>query len=117
MNTTRKFIRETLELWSSEKAQLEYQDNVPIADVPSELFCWWGDHFYDPTLYSSEEDYSKDSFTSGEMILLKEFDVVLNEAVENTPDTLPHISEFIKTDEWKKVNSKAIEVLNKIFIW
>jgi hypothetical protein len=41
-------IIETLQLISSPSRQFEYEKSVPIAQVPSELFCMWFDDFYHP---------------------------------------------------------------------
>ena len=42
------------------------------------------------------------------------FDAALNNTVDKTPQNLPVIEEFIKTEEWKKMNEKAIEIKKKI---
>lgn len=45
----RKLVVQSLELLSSEEAAFEYQQQVPIANVPAELFCWWFDNAYMPS--------------------------------------------------------------------
>jgi len=97
-----------IDLWASKENQLDYQKNVPIAQVSAELFCQWED-FYFP-----DSDDFKQSFSKEELELLSEFDAALNNTVDKTPQNLPVIEEFIKTEEWKKMNEKAIEIKKKI---
>lgn len=109
-NNTKKLTKDILKLWSSRKAQLEYQDSVPIADVSSELFCQWSDDVYSP-----EQDYFKEAFSQEELNLLSEFNLILNYISSNLSNNLPNIVDFIETDEWKIINIKSKELLNKIF--
>lgn len=97
-----------IDLWASKENQLDYQKNVPIAQVSAELFCQWED-FYFP-----HSDDFKQSFSKEELELLSEFDTALNNTIDETPQNLPVIEEFIKTEEWKKMNEKAIEIKKKI---
>jgi hypothetical protein len=101
----RKNIFEIIELWSSKDKQLDYQDSVPIADVSSELFCQWADS------YTPEFIDFREAFNTVELGLLSEFDKELNIISEKTPNRLPEIREFIKTEEWKVLSDKAKEIL------
>ena len=87
--------------------QIEYQNNVSIAQVSAELFCQWDEYY--------AEGFDLDKFLSkDEILLFKEFDNVMNEISEKTPQNLPYLLEFIETDEWKVGNKKAIEILEKL---
>ncbi len=98
-----------LDLWTSKDAQLEYQKNVPIAHVSAELFCQWYDDYY-----QKDSPIIEKEFTQLEREALAKFDKVINHISDITPDDLPNIEEFIKTNEWRTVNQVAIEVLPKI---
>lgn len=63
--TIRKNIFELLELWSSQEEQIEYQKNIPIAQVSTELFCEWDD-FYHP-----ETEVNKLSFSEIESEMIE----------------------------------------------
>lgn len=97
-----------IDLWASKENQLDFQKNVPIAQVSAELFCQWED-FYFP-----DSDDFKQSFSKEELELLSEFDKALNNTIDKTPQNLPVIEEFIKTEEWEIMNEKAIEIKKKI---
>lgn len=107
----RKQVIDVLLLWSSAEKQLEYQKNVPIADVASELFCQWCDDSYHPG-----SDLFGLAFNAEEQSALKIFDQAISEISSKTPSNLPHIETFIKSDEWKVVNGAAIEALKKFIV-
>jgi hypothetical protein len=98
-----------LDLWSSKDKQLEYQKNVPIAQVSAELFCQWADDFYHP-----ESVQFKMAFDEKEREILAGFDKTFNQISDRTPNDLPDIAEFVRTNEWQVVNQAAIETLEKI---
>jgi hypothetical protein len=97
-----------IDLWASKDSQIDYQKNVPIAQVSAELFCQWED-FYLPDSKDFKQFFSKE-----ELELLSEFDKALNDTIDKTPQNLPVIEEFIETTEWKTMNSKAIEINRKL---
>lgn len=99
-------ILDILHLWSSKEKQFEYQKNVPIANVSSELFCQWSDDFYQP-----QSSQFKIAFTTEEFLILSDFDEIINNIGNKLPTDLPDITEFVKTKEWKVVNQAAIETL------
>ena len=100
-------LYEIIELWSSFEKQLEYQNNVPIAQVSHELFNDWEANFVD--------GFEFDKFlTENEIILFYEFNDTINKISNLTRQILPDISEFIKTKEWKIINEKAKEILEKL---
>ena len=105
----RQNVLSILDLWSSKEEQLEYQRNVPIAQVSAELFCQWADDFYHP-----ESTQFKMAFDEKEREILADFDKTFNHISEKTPNDLPYIDDFVKTKEWEVVNRAALETLEKI---
>lgn len=105
----RRNILNVLDLWSSQEEQLEYQENVPIAQVSAELFCQWADDSYHP-----ESRQFKMAFDEKEREILAEFDKTFNSISEKTLNDLPDINDFVKTTEWKIINRAAIETVEKI---
>jgi hypothetical protein len=105
----RQNVMSILELWSSKEEQLEYQKNVPIAQVSAELFCQWADDTYHP-----ESRQFKLAFDEKEREILADFDKIFNYVSDKTPINLPDIADFMKTTEWKIVNEAAIETIKKI---
>lgn len=103
----RRNLYEILELWSSEKKQLEFQKNVPIANISHELFNDWDCY------YGNGNDLET-FLNKNEILLFKEFNTTFNNISENTPQILPEISKFIKTEEWKILNKKAKEIFEQL---
>lgn len=95
-------------LWASKESQLKYQKNAPTAQVSNELFSQWED------FYLRESEDFRTLFSDEELIILEEFNVVLNRVAELTPEELPYIEEFVKTKEWEILNLKAIETLERL---
>jgi len=105
----RQNVLNVLDMWSSKEGQLEYQKNVPIAQVSAELFCQWVDDSYHP-----DSRQFKMAFNEKEREVLTDFDKTLNFISEKTPNDLPDILEFVKTNEWQIVNQAAIDAVKKI---
>ena len=108
IDLTRNNVFGVIDLWASKESQLEYQRNVPIAQVSDELFCQWEDYYF-----PASDDF-RQIFNPTELKLLSEFDETLNAIADITPKNLPLIDEFIETEEWKTMNKKAIEIKNKL---
>jgi hypothetical protein len=98
-----------LKLWASKNEQLDFQKNVPIADVSAELFCQWSDDFYD-----EENPVLLKEFNQMELQALKEFDNVICHVADIIPEELPPINEFIKTHEWEIVHLQALSTLKQL---
>ncbi len=105
----KKIVIAQLKTISSSEEQLNYQKNVPIADVPAELFCGW---FYD--VYHPETDLFKSTFSEDEQKVLADF----NDFFEKREDKIPTTSleEMKKNIEWNEVMEKAKETL-KLLNW
>lgn len=99
----RKNIIGLLELWSSKEEQLEYQKNVPIAQVSAELFCQWDD-FYHP-----ETKAHKLAFSEIETKIIDFFYKKIESVStkKNPDDWFPYIDEFILTKDWIELNKLA----------
>lgn len=108
IDLTRKNVFGVIDLWASKEKQLDYQEKVPIAQVSAELFCQWED-FYFP-----DSDDFKQAFENEELEILSDFDKVLNDIVEKTPQDLPLIDVFVETNEWIEMNKKAIEIQKQL---
>lgn len=102
----RKSVRELIELISSREQQFEYQENVPIANVASELLCMWFDDLYHP-----ETDLFQNSFESKELEILEAFNQFYDSRTNKLPDTL---EELHRAKEWNQIVSEAKRVLNDI---
>lgn len=96
-NTLRKNLLDVLDLWISKEEQLAYQENVPIAQVSSELFNQWEDFYY------PESDSFKLAFDERERKILSDFDKILNHINDKTLNNLPYITDFIKTNDWQEI--------------
>jgi len=107
-STIRKNIINTLKLISSFQKQIEYQENVPVAQVPAELFCQWFDDFYLPEDKTFQETFSKD-----ELVALKEFSSFFDSKGKNLPDT-HYVKVWHKIEEWILISKKAEETLDSI---
>ena len=102
----RKLILEAIELWSSKEAQLEYQKNVPIADVSAELFGQWDE------IYNPEDKLFRMAFNETELKMLADFEnVLIRETTRVTPYNVPDIEHFVYTLEWREINKEATNLL------
>ena len=105
---TRQNVFNVIDLWSSKESQLDYQKEVPIAQVSAELFCQWEDFYY-----SDSNDF-KQAFDKKELEILSDFDKALKDTADKTSQNPPSIEEFIQTEEWIEMNKKAIEINEKL---
>ncbi len=99
---------EILVLIASYEAQKEYEKNVPIADVPSELVCIWFDDFYNRT-----PQFEKD-FTEKELEMLSEFNSFFDDRVDRLPDSREGLEKLQKSKLWKEISEKAGSILLKL---
>jgi hypothetical protein len=106
----RKNIIGLIELWSSKEEQLEYQKNVPIAQVSAELFCQWDDY------YHPETKAHKLAFSEKETEIIDLFyqKIELVSEKKNPEDWFTYIDDFILTNDWIELNKLAKETLNNL---
>ena len=98
----RKSTIEMIELLSLPSEQLEYERNVPIADVPAELICGFCDDLYHPKSESFLAEFSEN-----ELKALAHLYGLLSEAAKVT---VPSVTELQKRPEWRSVVSLAKEL-------
>lgn len=100
--STRKAIIDEIKLLSLPSKQLEYEKNVPIANVPAELICGFCDDLYHP---KSEQMLSQ--FNSEE---LKELAHLYGALCEAAKIEAASVSELQKHEKWRAVVSLAKEL-------
>ena len=90
-----------LETLSSRVAQEDYEQSVPIAQVPAELICGWFDDLYHPGTPLFEA-----AFSPGEREVLADFNAVFAGEVDSL-DGAVHVSELWEKPGWARVSSAA----------
>ncbi len=98
----RDAIIQEIELLALPSKQLEYEQNVPNANVPAELVCGFCDDLYDP---KSEELLS--TFTTDELRGLAHLYGVL---VEASAVEASSVTELLRHREWRTVVKVAKEL-------
>ena len=98
----RQAIIDEIDLLAHPSKQLQYEKNVPIADVPAELICGFCDDLYHP---KSEQMLSQ--FTEEELKGLAHLYGVLSEAAHIEAQS---VIEVIKHPKWKAVTAVAKEL-------
>ncbi len=98
----REAIISEIELLSFPSKQLEYEKNVPIANVPAELICGFCDDLYHP---KSEQILSQ--FNAEE---LKELAHLYDVLCEVATIEAASVTELLKHEKWRVVVSLAKEL-------
>jgi len=103
----RENLIDILSTIASAEKQLEYEKQVPIANVSDELICGWFDDLYHPntTLFES-------AFNSQERRELDRFNYFFVNYVNSIPDNQKLI-DLQTSDEWKKIQLLASQIINK----
>lgn len=105
---TRSTFRELLELLSSREAQLRYEADVPIANVPAEMFCmWFDDHYHPETAWFSE------AFTSHERQALTDFNAFFSGVTDRLP-TDRGVAGLHAEPVWDEVCARAADALAEL---
>ncbi len=76
--------------------------------MSAELFCQWADDHYHP-----DSRQFKMAFNEKERETLADFNKTFNHINDKTPNGLPDIADFVKTNEWEVLHLAAIETLEK----
>ena len=105
----RSAIVEELELLADLEAQRAYERNVPIADVPAELFCGWFDDTYHPTSPAFIQAFSED-----ERRVLADFNERFDSESNEIGRDLPSLAELQALPAWEQVASSAQMALESI---
>ena len=105
----RKLVVQSLELFSSEEAAFEYQQQVPIANVPAELFCWWFDDTYMPSsgVFCS-------AFTLQELRDLAAFNKVFESASSQIGEPPALLEQLFALPSWQQVAQSAQVALKSL---
>lgn len=101
-------IFEVLALIADAEAQRQYQQNAPSIDVPAELFNQWDDS------YHPEDGGFRRQFDGAELLALRRFESVIDCVARETPQELPILEEFMRTDEWQRLAIGARETLTSL---
>lgn len=105
---TRERAVNILSLIASEDEQLDYEQDVPIANVPGELLCQWFDDFYYRDLPSF-----RNAFTGSEFALLAEFDAFYDEHERLLPPSPDTIQTWLDDPTWREIMVKAEDTLRR----
>ena len=98
-----------LRLLGSPEAQLAYERDVPIANVPAELFCMWFDDLYHPA-----SDLFEASFSPGERAILAEFHERFEEVADSLPGDFPQVADLHAHSEWQTLMRDAVATLKSL---
>jgi len=98
----RKAIITEIELLSLPSKQLEYEKNVPIANVPAELICGFCDDLYHPKSEQMLSLFNEDE--------LKDLAHLYGLLCEAAPIEAASVSELLKHDKWRAVVTLAKEL-------
>ncbi len=102
----RENVISSLRLLASREEQLEYQQQVPIAQVSAELFCLWADDRFDPA-----DRRLQVLFTPTEWQALLVFHARFEGISSRVPSPLPPIQEFVGHPLWQQLADSAAEAL------
>lgn len=91
-----------IELLSLPSKQMEYEKNVPIAEVPAELICGFCDDLYHPRSESFIAEFSED-----ELKAMTHLYGLLSEAAKVSAHSVTELQESRK---WRSVVSLAKEM-------
>jgi len=103
----RPMILELLRLLSSEQEQLDYEANVPVADVPAELVCMWFDDQYHP-----DDAFFRSCFHPGELAALAGFHSFYAERHPQLPEAGGTIRAWLNSPVWREIMSEAKKTLD-----
>ncbi len=96
----------SLALFASRKMQLDYQNDVPYADIMSELFARWDD------TYGHDSSGFKALFNAREQELLDDFDALIIEVCAS--EEASNLNEFIDSPNWQKLSRAARAILAEL---
>jgi hypothetical protein len=97
-----------LRLLSDRDAQIAYEREVPIADVPAELLCMFNDQYLPKTyLFQS-------AFTPDERAVLAVFHERFTEVADALPRDLTRVADLHAHTEWRSLMRAAADALNRV---
>ena len=95
-----------LRLLGDPAAQIAYDRNVPIAQVPAELFCMWFDDFYHP-----DSEHFQDAFSIDECAILAAFHERYRKIRGSLPRYLGRVADLHSHAAWHALMSAAVDTL------
>ena len=98
-----------LRLLGDPEAQLAYERNVPIADVPAELFCMWFDDQYHPAT-----ELFRAAFCSGERAILAAFHERFEVVADSLPRDLGRVADLHEHSGWQTLMLDAVDTLKSL---
>lgn len=104
---TKGHIIELLQLLASEQKQLDYEKDVPIADVPAELLCMWFDDLYHPALVEAQ-------FSPNEAAALAKFNAIYEIESRKLPRSSGTIRIWLADPTWRRIMVAANQALKEI---
>src|SRR5215831_2110733 len=97
-------IFDVLRLISSEREQLDYEQDVPQADVPAELLCCWFDDYYHPS-----DPHFRSFFSPRELEILASFNNVYDLESKALPPSTGTVRPWLADPGWRRVMTAASE--------
>jgi hypothetical protein len=97
---------EYLEIASSYEEQLQYEANVPIANVPNEMIEQWSDQVHLELFRYCEPVYSAE-----EQAAIIRFNDIWQEVIEETPKIMPPLVKLLGSPSWEKLRIGAEQAL------
>lgn len=99
-------VFEHIRLLARASLQIQYENNVPIADIPAELVCMFCDELFQP-----KSQAFLDAFTADEIKRLAELYGLLCVASRRMNESYPlQVTDLHKLPEWRSVMSFAKEL-------
>ena len=105
----RENIIGSLELAASFEEQIDYQKNVPIADVPAEVLCQWGGLAHPKFL----DSMNREIYSEGEIKAVHDFQLVFEHTCASLPNQLPALQVLFENQFWKGLRNAAVLALKE----
>ncbi len=111
MNDLRNSILKEIQLLADLNSQIKYENDVPIAHVPSELVCGWFDDLYHPGT-----ELFNNAFSKQEKAILAEFNKQYEELLKkvNPKAMSGTVADLHKDKQWQIIVSSAQEAMIKL---
>jgi len=106
MNFLKKNLIDALDMLANLDRQQAYQENVPIADVPSELISAW----FDDGFYAEDKEFHQ-LFSEEEWGALCQFNDFYEVRLVRLPE---NFNDLMKCPSWHEIVNEAKSTLEKI---
>ena len=107
----KRAVLETISLIADPEAQIQYEKDVPIAHIPSELICIWFDDRYHPGTKVFNA-----TFTEEERKILKDFNQEYDSLLKNVSEEAESgtVLDLHKDKYWCEIMNIAKQTLRKL---